>query len=68
MRSYSAGIAGDVARPAVDLDAVAPRVESEHPARPRSGRRKSSRIRIVVVLPAPFGPRKPKIVPAGTER
>jgi hypothetical protein len=27
-----------------------------------------ARIRIVVVLPAPFGPSRPKIVPTGTSR
>src|SRR3990170_315792 len=34
--------------------------------RPRSGRTNPSRQRIVVVLPAPLGPRNPKISPAGT--
>ena len=37
-------------------------------ARPRSGRSRSRSSRIVVVLPAPFGPRKPKISPRGTVR
>src|SRR5574341_402457 len=34
---------------------------------PRCGRTNPSRHRIVVVFPAPFGPRKPKISPDGTE-
>src|SRR6476661_10517374 len=34
---------------------------------PDVGRRSVARIRIVVVLPAPFGPRKPRNVPAVTE-
>ena len=33
---------------------------------PEVGRMKSSRVRIVVVLPAPFGPRKPKASPRAT--
>src|SRR5690606_7038354 len=35
---------------------------------PLSGRIRSSRQRIVVVFPAPFGPRKPTISPARTSR
>jgi len=34
--------------------------------RPASGRRKSRMVRISVVLPAPFGPSRPKIPPART--
>ena len=37
-------------------------------ARPDEGRTRSSRMRIVVVLPAPFRPRKPKISPGRTSR
>src|SRR6476469_6683038 len=37
-------------------------------ALPDVGRMRSSRVRIVVVLPAPLGPRKPKTSPAWTSR
>ena len=37
-------------------------------ADPESGRASVVRTRTQVVLPAPFGPRRPRIVPAGTER
>src|SRR6187402_2294661 len=37
-------------------------------ARPDVGRMRSRRVRIVVVLPAPLGPRKPKTSPAWTSR
>jgi len=37
-------------------------------ADPLDGRMKSSKVRIVVVLPAPFGPRNPKISPWYTWR
>src|SRR5262245_38810239 len=37
-------------------------------ARPLVGRMRSRRVRIVVVLPAPFGPRKPKTSPSLTVR
>ncbi len=37
-------------------------------ASPLVGRSRSSSVRIVVVLPAPFGPRKPKISPSCTVR
>src|SRR5690242_8412596 len=41
-----------------------PRIE----ALPLVGRRRSSKIRIVVVLPAPFSPRNPRISPGATSR
>ena len=36
--------------------------------RPESGRARVVRIRTAVVLPAPFGPSSPRIVPAGTAK
>ena len=61
-------LAGQVADPAVDGDRVGGRLDAEDLARPDVGRMRSSRMRIVVVLPAPFGPRKPKISPSSTSR
>ena len=37
-------------------------------ARPLVGRMWSSSVRIMVVLPAPFGPRKPNASPSSTSR
>src|SRR5215472_4482244 len=37
-------------------------------ARPEVGERRPQRMRIVVDLPAPLGPRKPKISPGATSR
>jgi hypothetical protein len=37
-------------------------------ARPLVGRMRSSIVRIVVVFPAPLGPRNPKISPSSTAR
>lgn len=37
-------------------------------ALPEVGKRSVQRIFIVVVFPAPFGPRKPKIVPSSTSK
>src|SRR5579884_3995265 len=37
-------------------------------ARPKVGFKNPRRVRIVVVLPAPFGPRKPKISPSSTTK
>ena len=37
-------------------------------ARPAEGFMRPMRMRMVVLLPAPLGPRKPKIEPAGTRR
>src|SRR6476660_5884189 len=48
-----------------------PRVWQSAPktaARPEEGRTRSSRMRMVVVLPAPFKPRNPKISPTRTSR
>ena len=49
-------VAGDVGEPAVQRGDVAPGVAAEEPAVPASARSSPSRIRMVVVLPAPFGP------------
>ena len=45
---------------------VLDRVETEHPDRPAVGRRRPSTHSTAVVLPAPFGPRMPKISPSST--
>src|SRR6185312_3108269 len=37
-------------------------------ASPAVGRLRVARIRIAVLLPAPLGPRKPKMLPSGTAR
>ena len=47
---------------------VAPRVPAEEPHLPASSRSRPSRTRIVVDLPAPFGPRKPCTSPCCTAR
>ena len=61
-------LARQVAEPAMDRDRVDGRLDAEHRARPLVGRRWSSSVRIVVVLPAPLGPRKPKASPSRTTR
>ena len=38
------------------------------PAWPASGRASVVKIRTAVVFPAPFGPRSPSTLPAGTEK
>ena len=48
------------------LVAVRGRVETEHPHRPASARRSPWRISTVVVLPAPFVPRRPNSSPRST--
>jgi hypothetical protein len=52
-------VAGEVADPATQRRTALARVRPSTEARPPLGRIRSSRMRIVVVLPAPFGPRKP---------
>ena len=46
-----------------DLGSVGPRVESEDRDLPAVGWDTAEIIRMVLVLPAPFGPRKPKLSP-----
>ena len=53
-----------IATDARDVDAGASRTRH----RPELGWARPSRHRIVVVLPDPFGPRKPNTPPAGTDR
>jgi hypothetical protein len=59
-------LARQVADAPVDLDRVATSVQTEDGC-PPVGRMKSRTVRIVVVLPAPLGPRYPKISPRSTE-
>jgi hypothetical protein len=61
-------VAGQVAGATVDLDAIRPGIEPEEGGRPLVGRCRASSIRMVVDLPAPFGPRKPKTWPGSTRR
>src|SRR4051812_34279331 len=53
----------------IDFAATASSVTSTPPTRtlPEVGSDSPAMIRMVVVLPAPFGPRKPKISPGRTE-
>ena len=58
-----AEVAGQVAEPGMNRDAVAVAVEAEEPGAAPVGWRRSSRVRIVVVFPAPFGARGSRIPP-----
>ena len=61
-----------VARRPAGMEAVAVEHAGHAPGRaarcPRSAAASPSRIRSVVVLPAPLGPRKPQTLPAGTAK
>ena len=59
------GVLGEVADRAPAGERLADEVVARHPHLTR-GRKMPASIRIVVVLPAPFGPRKPTISPAPT--
>ena len=63
---------GDIARhvrqPGTQRDTVCPRISTQQPDRPRVGAQQPSSTRIVVVLPEPFGPRKPCTSPVATSR
>ena len=66
-RDVDAVLLLDDADPAPDARGVAADVEVRDPRRPESARASVVRILTAVVLPAPFGPSRPKIVPSGTE-
>ena len=55
-----------VADALLDLADLLDDVKAQHVAAPAVGLSRPSSMRIVVVLPAPFGPRKPKIAPRST--
>ena len=67
-RSYSGGSSGTI--PMIRLTARGSAWTSipSMRTRPRVGRRRPDRMRIVVLFPAPFGPRKPKNRPRGTRK
>ena len=63
-----AQVAGQVADRPAGRPAVPPGVPPSSAARPAVGRIRSSRMRISVLLPAPFGPRNPNTSPCSTRR
>ena len=63
-----ADVAGHVGDAPVQGDGVAPRVLPKTDASPPVARARPSRMRMVVDLPAPFGPRKPCTWPCSTSR
>ena len=63
-RSYRPGRLGQQADPRAHVVRPTGQVDAADPGRPSVGAIMPASIRTVVVLPAPFGPRKPKISPA----
>ena len=61
-----AEVARQVAEPGVNRDAVAMAVEAEDAGTAPRRMEKIQSVRIVVVFPAPLGPRKPNISPGST--
>ena len=61
-------VAGHVGQPPMKRDGIGPRVTAEESTCRRPARRRPSRIRIVVDLPAPLGPRKPCTSPRHRRR
>ena len=62
------GVLGGHAHVPAHRVGVVHHVETGHRARPESGVARVVRIRTAVVLPAPLGPRTPRMEPAGTEK